>query len=229
MWRSSDDTRMAAADPRPDESRAAVQRRVLSGEIRARGDAEQLQFAGHGIVYDRWTEIYDPWFGSYQERIAPGAARDRLMDDVRLLLNHDANLLLARTTNQTMRLSEDGAGVLVEADFAPTTYARDVATLLRRGDISQMSFSFVPGVEEWDPRPDGTWTRTIRSFETLYDMSIVTFPAYPETDAGMRAARHRASVTEQQREAAEQQANRSALELQIAHHRLRAARFGLGR
>lgn len=151
------------------------------------GEGGAIGFRGHGIIYDRWTTIYDMWFGKYQERIAPGAASAHLSSDVRLLLNHDANFLLARTTNGTMRLSDDGTGVLVDADMAPTTYARDLAVLLERGDISQMSFSFVPGDEEWEQRPDGTWLRTILNFEGLYDMSIVTYPAYEETDAGLRA------------------------------------------
>ena len=158
-------------------------------EVRAAGESGAIGFRGHGIVYDRWTAIYDWWFGEYQERIAPGAAKDHLEDDVRLLINHDSNLLLARTTNGTMRLTEDGTGVLADADMAPTSYARDLAVLLERGDISQMSFSFIPGDEEWDQRPDGTWLRTITSFEALYDMSVVTYPAYAETDAGLRAMR----------------------------------------
>ncbi len=178
-------------DPRPAQSRSAVQRHILTAptplELRAAGEGGAIGFRGHGIIYDRWTTIYDWWFGEYQERIAPGAASAHLSSDVRLLLNHDANFLLARTTNGTMRLTDDGTGVLVDADMAPTSYARDLAVLLERGDISQMSFSFVPGDEEWEQRPDGTWLRTITSFEGLYDMSIVTYPAYEETDAGLRA------------------------------------------
>lgn len=156
--------------------------------LRAAGEASAaIGFSGHGIVYGRETTIWDWWFGEYKESIAPGAARAHLGDDVRLLINHDANLLLARTTNGTMRLSEDESGVLADADMAPTSYARDLAVLLERGDISQMSFSFIPGEEEWEQDPGGTWHRTITSFEALYDMSIVTYPAYAETDAGLRA------------------------------------------
>lgn len=176
-------------DPRPIESRLARQRHILDVplEVRAAGEGGSIAFTGHGIVYDREATIYDWWFGEYKERIAPGAAAAHLGDDVRLLINHDANLLLARTTAGTMRLSEDEIGVLVDADMAPTAYARDLAILLERGDISQMSFSFIAGDEEWEMDPGGTWHRTITSFAGLYDMSIVTYPAYDETDAGLRA------------------------------------------
>lgn len=203
-------------DPRPSESRQAVQRHILATpapfSLRAAGEGGGgIGFTGHGIVYDRWTEIYDYWFGAYQERIAPGAATAHLQDDVRLLINHDANLLLARTTSGTMRLSEDATGVIADAEMAPTQYARDLAVLLERGDISQMSFSFIPGDEEWDMRRDGTWLRTITSFEALYDMSIVTYPAYEETDAGLRAKRHGGPRIEPVIKPAE----RSSLELQV--------------
>lgn len=184
-----------ARDPRPAASRTVAQRHTLQLDPRAltvrsegEGDgAGVLRFAGHAVVYDRWTEIYDWWFGSYLERIAPGAAHGVLDHDVRLLMNHDPNLVLARTTSGSLRLYEDSTGVLVEAELAPTTYARDLATLLQRGDVSQMSFSFVPGDEEWDERPDGMWLRTITRLDELYDVSIVTYPAYEDTDAGMRS------------------------------------------
>lgn len=217
-----------------------MQRHILPApafEVRAAGESGAIGFRGHGIVYDRWTEIYDWWFGNYQERIAPGAAVAHLEDDVRLLINHDSNLLLARTTNGSMRLSEDGTGVLVDADMAPTSYARDLAVLLERGDISQMSFSFIPGDEEWDQRPDGTWLRTITSFEALYDMSVVTYPAYAETDAGLRAMRPGRQRTQPGTPAPvvidvppteATTAARAAMELQAAQHKDFIARMGGG-
>lgn len=214
-----------------------MQRHILPApafEIREAGDGGgAIGFRGHGIVYDRWTAIYDWWFGEYQERIAPGAARDHLEDDVRLLINHDSNLLLARTTNGTLRLSEDATGVVSDADMAPTSYARDLAVLLERGDISQMSFSFIPGDEEWDQRPDGTWLRTITSFEALYDMSVVTYPAYAETDAGLRAMRPGRLRTRPDMPAPvviePPTADRGAFERQAAQHNEFIARMGGGK
>lgn len=194
-------------------------------ELRVAGEGSTLNFRGHGIVYDRWTEIFDYWYGSYMERIGVGAAAGNLEDDIRLLINHDANLVLARTSSGTLRLSEDATGVLSEAELAPTTYARDLAVLLDRGDVSQMSFSFVPADEEWDVRPDGTWLRTITRFEQIYDMSIVTYPAYEESDAGMRGRfRIPRGATETDRNGVLEQANRVALAAQEQQHHEAAAR-----
>lgn len=182
------------SDPRPAQSQQRAQVHTLrleprSIELRASGEGDDgpLAFRGRPVVYDRWTEIFDPWFGSYMERIAPGAAAGVLDHDVRLLINHDPSLVLARTVSGTLRLGEDRDGVVAEAELAPTSYARDVAVLLQRGDVSQMSFSFVTDESEWDVRPDGMWMRTVTRIAELYDVAIVTFAAYQETEAALRA------------------------------------------
>jgi HK97 family phage prohead protease len=77
------------------------------------------------------------------ERIAPGAFRKTLTEtpDVRLLINHEG-LPLARTKNGTLRLKEDDAGLYMDADLPDTQAARDLYTLVERGDVDQMSFAF---------------------------------------------------------------------------------------
>lgn len=214
---------------------------------------------GQPILYDSWTEIYDPWFGPYQERIAPGAATRAIgEDDIRLLINHDVNLVLARSTNGSLRSSEAIEGVGMEAEMAPTTYARDLSISLARGDVSQMSFSFSVDDESWEMRPDGTWMRSIEALH-LYDYSIVTYPAYDATEAALRARSSRAgrrnstadeevirSTADTLRTAADDLeglvgtnedraqpaaptvATRSALELQQSRHQALFARYGLG-
>lgn len=155
--------------------------------------ASTVGFRGHAIVYDAWTEILDPYWGdSWMETVARGAAAASAgADDVRLLLNHDANYVLARRRGMdtdTLRLSEDEVGLLCEADMDPRIdYVSNLAVSMARGDISGMSFAFEVLDDEWDIRPDGMmWMRTIRAIK-LWDVSAVTYPAYDDTDAQLRA------------------------------------------
>jgi HK97 family phage prohead protease len=124
--------------------------------------------------------------GGWQEVVKPGAATRSLAGkpDVRFLFNHDANKLLARTMSGTLRLSEDSEGVLVDADMANVSYARDVAELLERGDLTQMSFGFWVTRDEWSGN-----LHVVHEFDfDGGDVSVVSFPAYPTTSAELRSA-----------------------------------------
>jgi phage head maturation protease len=60
---------------------------------------------------------------------------------------------------------------------------------MKRGDINQMSFAFSidRAGQNWEKQGDADWERTITKVSRLYDVSVVTFPAYPQTDAAVRA------------------------------------------
>ena len=115
-----------------------------------------------------------------------GAFRNVLDQDVRLLVNHDPNLPLAR--GDALELTEDPTGLHVRAQIrADLSYARDLRINLEEGNVTQMSFAFGSDVEdEWDEDGDGRLVRTIKRFGSLLDVSPVTFPAYPATHAGVR-------------------------------------------
>lgn len=165
---------------------AAVDR----AEVRSVNEDGSFDFEGHAAVFDSLSEdLGFPGLGSFHETIKRGAFKDVLDDDVRFLFNHDPNLVLARSTSGTLELAEDPKGLLATANVAPTSYAQDIRVLLDRGDISQMSFGFFVGEDEWHEDSDGNVTRTIHRFAELFDVSVVTFPAYPETDAVARALR----------------------------------------
>lgn len=139
--------------------------------------------AGHAAVFNSDTVIA----GLFVERIAPGAFTKAIgRDDVRALFNHDDNFVLGRTTAGTLRLSEDDRGLAYEADPPDTTWARDLVVSIDRGDINQSSFGFLPVRQEWDESGDLP-IRTILEVQ-LFDVSPVTFPAYDDTDVGVRAA-----------------------------------------
>ncbi len=171
----------------PDERRVTV---PLSEsdmtEDRDAGDGS-ITFVGHAAVFDRLSED----LGGFRERIQRGAFR-KVLDtdpDVRFLLNHDDNMVMARTKSGTMELSEDPRGLRVYARLAPTQAAQDLRVLIKRGDIDQMSFGFTMrdgGRDVWSEE-DGDLVRTIVAFGGLLDVSAVAFPAYPQTDATVRS------------------------------------------
>jgi hypothetical protein len=119
------------------------------------------------------------------ERIAPGAFRKTLTEtpDVRLLINHEG-LPLARTKNGTLRLKEDETGLYMDADLPDTQAARDLYTLVERGDVDQMSFAFRVIRQKWSE------DRSRRVLTELSlsdgDVSVVTYPAYPTTTVEAR-------------------------------------------
>ena len=121
----------------------------------------------------------------FSERIAPGAFRKTLSEtpDVRLLINHEG-LPLARTKNGTLTLTEDEVGLRFDADLPDTTEARDLWTLIQRGDVDQMSFAFRVIRQKWSPdRTERTLTEVSLADG---DVSVVTYPAYPTTTVEAR-------------------------------------------
>lgn len=149
--------------------------------------ASGLGFRGHAAMFDKRTWIGSKRWGFWEE-IARGAFARTLANgaDVRFLVNHDPNLVLARTKAGTLRLAEDEVGLAVDADMADVSYARDLAILLARGDVSQMSFAFVPVAWEYTEAEDGNDLYRITEVE-LFDVAAVTYPAYEDTDAGLRS------------------------------------------
>jgi HK97 family phage prohead protease len=142
----------------------------------------QPKIAGHAAVFNSLSE--DLW--GFREKITPGAFGEALVkSDIRALLNHDPNYVLGRTKNGTLRAWEDDTGLAVEIDPPRTRWAGDLLVSIERGDISQMSFAFRVGEEEWG-EVDGVKERTIVSFDEIFDVSAVTYPAYPETDVSVR-------------------------------------------
>lgn len=154
---------------------------------RAASDDGPIGFRGHAAVFGRRTWIGGKRWGWWEE-VDSGAFSKTIKEaDVRFLINHDPNLLLARNKARTLRLSEDKVGLDCDADMAPTTYGRDLAISLERGDISQMSFAFdVIGYRVGEAE-DGKELITLTELR-LWDVSVVTYPAYAETDASLRSA-----------------------------------------
>jgi len=138
---------------------------------------------GHAAVFNSLSEML--W--GFRETIAPGAFSDAIeKSDVRALLNHEPNFVLGRKKTGTLKLWEDERGLAIDIDPPETQWANDLLVSIGRGDIDQMSFGFTVGEDRWE-EVDGETRRTILRVDELFDVSPVTFPAYPETDAALRA------------------------------------------
>lgn len=154
-------------------------RNLPIAELRVhKGDDGAQKITGHAAVFDTLSED----LGFFREKIAPGAFTPSIAeDDVRALWNHDPNFVLGRNRAGTLRMKEDDKGLAIAVDLPDTQAARDLTVSIERGDVSQMSFGFRTLVEEWDESDPQNIIRTLKKV-TLFDVSPVTYPAYPDTD-----------------------------------------------
>jgi uncharacterized protein len=157
--------------------------RSFKGEVRAVKGEEKTVVRGYAAVYDSLSEN----LGGFREMIAPGAFDSVLEDDVRALLNHDSNKILGRSKAGTLRLGVDDKGLWYEYDSPDTSYARDLLVSLERGDVDQSSFQFTVEDDEWKEDEEQRYVRTIKKVRRLYDVSPVTYPAYPDATVALRS------------------------------------------
>lgn len=160
-------------------------------EVRA-AEGDGVVVGGYAAVFGQSTRIGDYW----EELIAPGAFGETLQrrgvkgaaDDVIFVLNHNDNLLLARTRSGTLSLRQDDKGLYMETTLDPVDPdAIRVMQKMKRGDLDKMSFAFRATAEEWVERTGDIPLRTIKAVE-LFDVSVVTDPAYDGTDISLRNA-----------------------------------------
>ena len=165
-------------------------------EIRAKKGGKP-GIEGHAAVFNQLSED----LGWYREKIMPGAFSDHLKTDpdVRALFNHDPSIILGRTKSGTLRVKEDKQGLAFDCDMPDTQAARDLMTSIDRGDVDQCSFGFRVRSQKWSEEPDpadssGKQKMIVREIHAaeVFDVSPVTYPAYPQTDVNARAAELRA-------------------------------------
>lgn len=150
-------------------------------QLRVSGDGNTVE--GHAAVFNKFSED----LGGFREKIAPGAFRDSIKSsDTRALFNHNPNFVLGRTSSGTLELKEDKQGLFFRTSLPNTTWANDLRVSCQRGDINQCSFGFTIETDEWTEKDDGSMERTIKKVRDLLDVSIVTFPAYPDTSVAVR-------------------------------------------
>jgi len=147
-------------------------------ELRAESDGNTI--VGYAAIWDSPSEPMP-----FTEYVKRGAFSKTLNDgaDVRLLVDHEG-VPLARTKSGTMKLVEDERGLRMEAKLDPMNPdAARIMSAMKRGDLSQMSFAFRTVKDNWNSDRS---VRELREVQ-LFDVSVVTFPAYEETVAELRS------------------------------------------
>ena len=155
---------------------------------------EEYTFTGYPVLFNTWSELLWTPRGSFRERFLAGSFQDVLatQPDVRLLKNHNKDLVLARTKSGTLEITEEEEALRNWARIAKTSYATDLKISMDRGDIDQMSVAFELdydlGAEDlwYEDKKSGEVRHDILKVSDVFDQSIVTFPAYAETSAIMR-------------------------------------------
>jgi len=160
--------------------------RILkTAELRVKRNGDELpKIEGYAAVFDKNSEDM-----GFIERIAPGAFKNSLKtSDVRALFNHDSNIILGRKSSGTLELKEDKKGLFMSVTPPDTQLVRDmVLSPIERGDVTQQSFGFTVQSDDWDYRDNEPSIRTITEIKELFDVSPVTFPAYPDTAVALRS------------------------------------------
>lgn len=163
-----------------------VERRVNTVEFDVRAaeaSSDGMSFTGYAAVFNSPSEPLP-----FTEVIKEGAFKRSLKsrNEIKLFMNHNTDVVLGSTRAGTLRLTEDSRGLLAQADLPDTTAGRDLSVLMKRGDVSSMSFGFSvpPKGDMWSQ--DGA-TRELHQVR-LHEVSIVTgFPAYEATTASVRS------------------------------------------
>lgn len=164
---------------------------LVDCELRAEEDGGQPpKIVGYASRFGVLSED----MGGWRERVKKGAFKRTLAagTDIRALADHDSSKVLGRNKSGTLRLKEDAQGLYVEIDPPDTQLARDLMTSIRRGDVSGMSIGFYLLDEQWKTEGEQQ-IREVLDIELL-EVSVVTFPAFPDTTVAVRSlAEFRAS------------------------------------
>lgn len=152
------------------------------------GEGQPPVIEGYAALFNVRSAPMKTPFGTFQEIILPGAFDRVLSNDVRALFNHDPNYVIGRTSANTLAMSIDERGLKIRATPPDTQWARDMVTSMRRGDITQMSFSFrvAENGQQWTKETGGE-LRSVSAIDMLRDVSPVTYPAYPDTSVAVRS------------------------------------------
>lgn len=154
----------------------------LDLQIRSEPESNKKIIEGYFIVFDEETELYPGYF----EKISRTAISNLDKKDIRALINHETELVLGRTTNGTLNLRIDQKGVFGTIEInEKDTDAVNLYERVLRGDVTQCSFGFFINKIEEDWSDDGVLKTTLTDID-LFEVSVVTFPAYEQTSVSAR-------------------------------------------
>lgn len=123
----------------------------------------------------------------FVEKIEKGAFTRAIEENPRIdfLGEHRTDMLLATTENGSLKLWEDDEGLKMRAKIAPTSYGKDLFTLMKNKMVNHMSFGFKVLSDKWEKRNDGVFCRSVDKL-ALKEVSVVRNPAYPQSAIAAR-------------------------------------------
>jgi len=158
-------------------------------EIRAIDEVEYREEADQSIVSGyvvRWEKLSEEMYG-FREKVAKGAFAKSLSErGVFSFWNHNSDIVLGSTRNDTLKVEEDDKGLKFELNLPDTTAGKDARTLIKRGDVKGMSFGFATNIDEWDESNPTKVIRTLKEVR-LYEVSPTPMPAYPQSSVAARS------------------------------------------
>jgi HK97 family phage prohead protease len=156
-----------------------LETRIVPVEFRV--DDEGI-IEGYAAVFNQWSQD----LGYFREKIRQGAFKKTIKEsDIRALFNHDPNYVLGRNKADTLELAEDQTGLRFKVEPPEATWANDLQESIKRGDINQGSFAFKAIRDEWNHDADPIERELIEL--RLFDVSVVTYPAYEQTKVAARS------------------------------------------
>ena len=165
-----------------------MEKEIRSIDVQFRNESDNRTIDGYALVFNSLSHN----LGGFVETISPNALDGVLeRSDVVALLNHDNSrgiLGRSRFGKGSLKLSVDDHGLRFVVEAPHTSLGDECLEYLRRGDATQCSFAFTVGSDTWTKRDDGTYLRTINSFDQIFDCSILTCtPAYEATSVSCRS------------------------------------------
>ena len=151
--------------------------------------AQEMVIEGYAILFNTLSDD----LGGFKEIISPDALNGVDISDVKCLINHDFNYVIGRTQAETLELGVDEKGLWFKCHLPNTSYARDIYENLKAGNVNQCSFFYtLPPKDDnaisWS-NENGEYVQTVNQIDQLIEVSVVTVPAYKETNVavGQRA------------------------------------------
>ena len=167
------------------------QYRNMQLEIRKKEDSNEESFLvrGYATTYNEPYVLYADEDIEIREQVDPSAFNECDMSDVIMQYDHEGRVF-ARISNNTLSLTSDEHGLLIEADLSGTTIGRQLYEEIKGGYTSKMSFGFTvddDAVEEFTEGKKRIYLRTITRIGKLYDVSAVSLPANDGTEISARS------------------------------------------
>jgi HK97 family phage prohead protease len=146
---------------------------------------DDMVLEGYAIVFDtRSSTLYQGNF-SFQEVIENRSLDNVETDDVYLLYNHNYENVLGSTKSGTLGFTVTEKGLYFRSTLPDTEKGKEIYSLVKRGDLNQMSFGFTVKSDSWDTTTE-PYLRKVEEIGSLDEISIVPRPAYPQTNVNLR-------------------------------------------